>query len=155
MAKLIYDGKGVVFGRLASVVAKNLLKGNSVDVINCEEIIVSGDKKLFAKKILDKREMGAGSSLKGPKYPRVADRLVKRMIRGMLPRDRMKGQDAFRRLRCHIGSGDLAPKGVPPAQMASAIADKVGKDELKNVVKLNYKKPMKYSSIKEIVRLLK
>lgn len=137
MAKLIYDGKGIIFGRLASVVAKNLLKGNSVDVINCEEIIVSGDKRLFAKKVLAKREMGSGGSLKGPKYPRVADRLVKRMIRGMLPRDRMRGQNAFRRLRCYAGNSDL------------------GKDELKNIIKLNYKKPMKYSSIKEIVRLLK
>ncbi|MFH1521477.1 MAG: 50S ribosomal protein L13 [archaeon] len=137
MAKLVYDGEGAIFGRLASVVAKDLLKGNSADVINCEEIIVSGDKRLFAKKILAKREMGSGGSIKGPKYPRVADRLVKRMIRGMLPRDRMKGQDAIRRLKCHIGKGDL------------------GEDELKNIIKLNHKKPMKYSKIKEIVELLK
>lgn len=137
MAKLIYDGDKAIFGRLASVVAKDLLKGNSVDIINCENIIISGDKKLFVKKILTKKEMGSGGSLKGPKYIAVADRLVKRMIRGMLPRDRMKGQDAFRRLRCYVGNGD------------------VKEDELKKVIKLNHKKPMKYSTIKEIVRLLK
>ncbi len=137
MAKLIYDGAETVFGRLASVVAKELLKGNFVDIINCEEILVSGDKKLMAKKIMTKREMGSGSSLKGPKYIRVADRLVKRMIRGMLPRDRMKGQNAFRRLKCYIGNGE------------------VKEEELKNVIKLEHKKPMKYSTIKEIVRLLK
>ena len=137
MVKLVYDGTEMVFGRLASVVAKNLLKGNFVDIINCEEIIVSGDKKLFAKKILTKREMGSGGSMKGPKYIRVADRLVKRMIRGMLPRDRMKGQDAFRRLKCHIGNGELK------------------EDDLKNVIKLTHRKPMKYSTIKEVVRLLK
>ncbi len=140
MVKLIYDGKEAVFGRLASVVAKELLKGNSVDIINCEEIIISGDKKLLAKKILAKREMGRGSSLKGPKYPRVADRLVKRMIRGMLPRDRMKGQDAFRRLKCHTSGLEVGSR-----------ESGVGKD----VIKLNYKKPMKYSTVKEIVRLLK
>ncbi len=133
MSKLIYDGKDAVFGRLASVVAKDLLKGNSVDIINCEDIIISGDKKLLAKKILAKREMGSGGSMKGPKYPRVADRLVKRMIRGMLPRDRMKGQDAYRRLRCYISS-----------------ESKEG-----NVIKLSYKKPMKFATIKEIVGLLK
>ena len=81
--------------------------------------------------------MGAGSSLKGPKYSRVADRLVKRMIRGMLPREKAKGRDAIRRLKCYIGNGELE------------------KDDLKNVIKLKYKKPMKYSSIKEILRLLK
>jgi len=137
MDKLIYDGNETIFGRLSSVVAKDLLRGNSVDIINCENIIVSGDKKLFAKKILTKKAMGSGSSLKGPKYIAVADRLVKRMIRGMLPRDRMKGQNAFRRLKCYIGSVGLK------------------EDELKDVIKLNHKKPMKYSTIKEIVRLLK
>ena len=137
MAKLVYDGTETVFGRLASTVAKELLKGNSVDIVNCEEIIVSGDKRLFAKKVLTKREMGSGGSMKGPKYIRVADRLVKRMIRGMLPRDRVKGQDAFRRLKCYIGNGELK------------------EDDLKNIIKLEHKKPMKYSTIKEIVRLLK
>ena len=137
MSKITYDGTDAVFGRLASVVAKDLLKGNSVDVINCEGIVVSGDKKLMAKKILAKREMGSGGSLKGPKYPRVADRLVKRMIRGMLPRDRMKGQDAFRRLKCFVSGGGLK------------------EDELKSVIKLKHKMPMKHFTIKELVGLLK
>ena len=135
MKKFIYDGSDAVFGRIASVVAKELLKGNSVDLINCEEIIISGDKKLLAKKILAKREMGSGGSIKGPKYPRVADRLVKRMIRGMLPRDRMKGQDAYRRLKCYIGAENL--------------------DEGTEIIKMDHKKPMKFATIKEIVRLLK
>ena len=133
MSKIVYDGKDAVFGRIASVVAKELLKGDSVDLINCEEIIISGDKKLLAKKILQKREMGSGGSIKGPKYPRVADRLVKRMIRGMLPRDRMKGQDAYRRLKCYIGDNGFEGEAI----------------------KMEHKKPMKYSTIKEIVRLLK
>ena len=137
MAKLIYDGENAIFGRIASIVAKELLKGNSVDIINCEKIIISGDKRLLAKKILTKREMGSGGSLKGPKYPRVADRLVKRMIRGMLPRDRTKGRDALRRLKCHIGNGDLK------------------ENDIKDIIKLAHRKPMRYSTIKEIVGLLK
>ena len=137
MVKLIYNGENAIFGRLASVVAKKLLNGNSVDIINCEKIVVSGDKKLFAKKIMIKREMGSGGSLKGPKYIRVADRLVKRMIRGMLPRDRMRGREAIRRLKCHIKNGKFTD------------------DDLKNMIRLSHKKPKKYSTIKEIVRLLK
>jgi len=137
MGKFVYDGTDCVFGRLASTVAKDLLKGNYVDVVNCEAIIISGDKKLLAKKILTKREMGSGSSIKGPKYPRVADRLVKRMIRGMLPRDRMKGQDAFRRLKCYVGNGA------------------VKEDEMKNIIKLDHKKPMKFATIGAVVKLLK
>jgi len=137
MAKLVYDGTDAVFGRFASVVAKDLLKGNSVDVINCEKIIVSGDKKLFAKKILAKREMGSGGSMKGPKYPRVADRLVKRMIRGMLPRTKARGREAFKRLKCYEGNGPLK------------------EDDLKDAKSFEHKKPMKYSTIKEIVEILK
>ena len=137
MAKLIVDGTGAVFGRLSSVVAKDLLKGNSVDVINCGAIIVSGDKKLFAKKILAKGEMGRGGSMKGPSYPRVADRLVKRMMRGMLPRTKARGREAFKRLKCYEGNGPLK------------------EDDLKNVKGFEHKKPMKYATIKEIVEILK
>ena len=131
MSKFVYDGDGAVFGRLGSRVAKDLLKGNEVDILNCEDIIISGDKKLLAKKILTKRNMGRSSSMKGPKYPRVADKLIKRMIRGMLPWDRAKGRDAFRNLKVYIG----------------------GKDE--KAIKLNHKKPMKFASVGDIVRLLK
>ncbi len=131
MSKIVYDGKDAVFGRLASRVAKDLLKGNEVDVLNCEDIIISGDKKLLAKKILAKREMGSGGSMKGPKYPRVADKLIKRMIRGMLPWDRAKGRDAHRNLKVYIGGSN------------------------KNAIKLIHKKPMKFSNVAEIVRLLK
>jgi large subunit ribosomal protein L13 len=137
MKKLVYDGKGAVFGRLASVVAKDLLKGNSVDIINCELMIVSGDKKLFAKKILTKGEMGRGASMKGPSYPRVADRLVKRMMRGMMPRTKARGREAFKRLKCYEGNGPLK------------------EDDLKEVQTFEHKMPMKYSTIKEIVEILK
>ena len=137
MATNVYDGTDAVFGRIASVVAKDLLKGNSVNVINCEAMIVSGDKKLFAKKILTKGEMGRGGSMKGPSYPRVADRLVKRMIRGMLPWDRSKGRAAFKQLKCYIGNGDVT------------------EEEVAKAIKFNHKMPMKHSTIKEIVEILK
>lgn len=134
MAKIIYDGTDAIFGRVASAVAKDLLKGNFVDLINCNGIIVSGDKNLFVKKILTKGAMGRGASLKGPKYPRMADRLVKRMIRGMLPWDTNKGREAFKRLRCYNEGSSFS------------------EEELKNVKNFEHRKPMKYSTIKEIVR---
>tara|TARA_Y100000310_G_C20469968_1_gene709491 strand:- start:120 stop:533 length:414 start_codon:yes stop_codon:yes gene_type:complete len=137
MNKLIVDGSGATFGRMASFVAKELLKGGSVDVLNSEKVLISGDKNVFAKRVREKREMGSGGSLKGPKYIRQEDRLLKRMIRGMLPRDRARGRDAFKRLKCHIGNGDFK------------------EDELKNVKTFNHKKLMKSSTIKEIMELIK
>ena len=137
MDKLVYDGSGAVFGRMSTVVAKNLLNGNFVDLINCENIIISGSKQVFAKKIQAKRAMGSGGSLKGPKYIRLSDRLVKRMIRGMLPRDRNRGREAFKRLKCHIGNGDLK------------------EDELSKARRFEHKMPRKHSTIGEVVKLLR
>jgi large subunit ribosomal protein L13 len=107
METIVLDGKGAIFGRMATVAAKELLKGNAVHVINCEQIIISGDKPSFVKWIIQKRSMGRGGSLKGPLYIRREDLLVKRMIRGMLPYDRPKGQTVFKNLKCHIGKGDV------------------------------------------------
>jgi len=104
MEQKIFDGEGAVLGRMGSVVAKELLKGYAVTIINAEKVIISGDKKHVIDKIRAKRRMGGGGSLKGPKYLRQEDRLLKRMIRGMLPRDRTKGQEAIRRLKCYIGT---------------------------------------------------
>ncbi len=138
--KIVYDGSEAVFGRISSKVAKDLLKGNDVDLLNCDKMIISGDKKLLAKKILAKREMGSGGSMKGPKYPRTNEKLVKRMIRGMLPFDRAKGRDALRRLKCYDSYSDEGKKI---------------ESECKDIVKSEYRKPMKFASVAEIVRLLK
>lgn len=138
MEKIILDGKEAVFGRLASVAAKNLLKGNSVDIINCEEIIISGDRKAFFQKMVEKKKMGKGSSLKGPNYSRLEDKMIRRMIRGMLPWDRPKGREAYKRLKVYIGKGKLS------------------EEELKNSRDVRgERRPMKYFSIKEITKLLR
>jgi large subunit ribosomal protein L13 len=136
MAKLIYDGSGAVFGRMASVVSKELLKGNYVFVVNCEAVVVSGEKKIFVEKLLAKLRMGRGSSMKGPKYIKRSDRLLKRMIRGMLPWDRAKGREAYKRLMCFVGTGDLK------------------EEELKNARVFKHQMPRKYSTIKEIVEAI-
>ncbi len=39
---IVIDGKGHLFGRLASVVAKQLLSGKKIVVVRCEEIVISG-----------------------------------------------------------------------------------------------------------------
>jgi large subunit ribosomal protein L13 len=137
MKKVIIDGNNAILGRLGTVVAKELLKGNEVVVINSEKVVISGKKGLVVEKIRQKQRMGRGGSMKGPKYLKVADRLLKRMIRGMLPWDRAKGREAYKRLRCYIENGNLK------------------EEDLKDAIKLNHKKPHKTSTMKEIVSLLK
>lgn len=49
----IVDGKGHLLGRLASVIAKEILNGQKVTVVRCEEINVSGS--FFRNKVSNRR----------------------------------------------------------------------------------------------------
>jgi large subunit ribosomal protein L13 len=135
--KLVFDGQEAIVGRLGAVVAKELLKGNEVAIINSEKAIISGDKKVILEKIIRWRQKG-GSSLRGPIVSKLPERLLKRMIRGMLPWDRSRGRQAYKRLRCYKGNGERD----------------LDKELLKSVKKLNHSKPIKYSSIEQISKLL-
>ena len=100
--KLI-DGKGAVLGRLASYVAKEALKGEDVNVLNCEKIIITGNKETI-KKEFDVKRSRVGSSQKGPKHPATNEKMVKRAIRGMLPNHRTgRGKIALSKIKCYVG----------------------------------------------------
>jgi ribosomal protein L13 len=45
--QIVIDGKGHMLGRLASVVAKEVLCGQAVVVVRCEAIIVSGSREFI------------------------------------------------------------------------------------------------------------
>lgn len=45
-APTVVDGRGHLLGRLASVVAKELLCGQKVVVVRCEQITISGSREL-------------------------------------------------------------------------------------------------------------
>jgi large subunit ribosomal protein L13 len=137
--KIIVDGENSIVGRLGSYVAKELLKGSSVIVLNSEKTIISGKKQKIGEKYRILRKKG-GSSQKGPKVSKLADRLLKRMIRGMLPWDRAKGRDAWKRLRCYT------------EEQRNKL--KLSEEAEKNIIKLNHKLPREYITIKELIELL-
>ncbi|HLC73753.1 MAG TPA: 50S ribosomal protein L13 [Candidatus Nanoarchaeia archaeon] len=103
---MIIDGKNKILGRIASFAAKKALEGEKVEIINCEEIIITGNKKMSLKKFKERRDRG--DPHKGPYYPRMSDRIVRRAIRGMLPYKQEKGKVAFSKIKCFIGT----PKGM-------------------------------------------
>ncbi|MFW6230537.1 MAG: 50S ribosomal protein L13, partial [Nanoarchaeota archaeon] len=85
---------------MATQVAKMLLLGETVVIVNSEKAVITGPKdKVFAS-FKQKRERGI--PLNGPYYPRRPDMIVKRTIRGMLPYKQEKGETAFKRLKCHV-----------------------------------------------------
>ena len=106
---LVIDGTDHIAGRLSSNVAKLLLQGNRVTVVNSEKIMISGRKKSIVGEY--KQFLKISSILHpkhGPFHPRKPDTMISRMIRGMLPRDKPSGKAALKRLRVYIG----VPKDV-------------------------------------------
>lgn len=101
----VYNGEGLLLGRLASIVAKEALLGEEVRVVNCESIFVSGDKYNTHDWAKHKQER-KGYPLKSAFHSRLPDRFVRRSIRGMLPWKTARGKEAFKRIMCHIGIPD-------------------------------------------------
>ncbi len=97
----IIDAEGAVLGRLCTAVAKRLLNGEEIIVVNSEKAIVTGKKTMIKAHYKHEREVG--TYRKGPFYPRMPDRLVKRCVRGMIPYQEPHGRIAYKRLRCYIG----------------------------------------------------
>jgi len=97
----IIDSEGAVLGRLCTIVAKRLLNGEEIVVINSEKAIVTGKKVIIKEHYQHEREVG--TYRKGPFYPRMPDRIMKRTIRGMIPYQKPHGRTAFKKLRCYIG----------------------------------------------------
>lgn len=99
----VIDADGVVLGRLSSETAKMLLKGEKVIVINAENAIISGAKNdIFGryKQRADRADLA--NPRKGPKFPRRPDMLVKRTIRGMLPKT-SRGRSLLKNLKVFMG----------------------------------------------------
>jgi len=100
---MIINGKDAILGRLAAYVAKAALKGEEVVIVNCEQIVITGNKS-FIKANLEEKRTHVGSTQKGPKVSRTSEKIVKRVIRGMLPNYRTgRGRDALKRIRCYEG----------------------------------------------------
>ena len=99
----IIDGKNAVMGRLASYVAKEALRGEEIAILNCEQVIITGNR-VNIKENFEAKKLRIGSGQKGPKHSSNPEKIVKRAIRGMLPNHRMgRGKEAFKRIRCYVG----------------------------------------------------
>ena len=99
----IIDGKNAILGRLASYSAKEALKGEEISIVNCGQIVITGNRRDILEEFESKRKR-VGSTQKGPKVSRQSEKIVKRMIRGMLPNYRKgRGREALNRIKCYSG----------------------------------------------------
>jgi len=130
----VIDGTGQSMGRLAVFVAKQAMKGEEIAIVNCDEVIITGNKKNILKDFNTKRSR-VGSSQKGPKHIRVSKDIVKRAIRGMLPDYRSgQGRKAWKRIWCY----NQIPKELGDEKIEKPIIDK--------------RKKFKYSKVKEFTK---
>lgn len=94
----VIDGKDLVLGRMGSLVAKRLLLGESITLVNCNEIVILGKKKYLVERF--KNKLANKVVKQGPYYSRSPADIVKRSLRNMLPYKNQRGADAYKRLRC-------------------------------------------------------
>lgn len=97
----IYDAENQILGRMCTVIAKQLLNGERIFVVNVEKAILSGDPKYKIKHYLAR--LHRGDPHKGPFFPKQPDGIFRRTVRGMLPWHKAKGKKAYRNLRVFIG----------------------------------------------------
>jgi large subunit ribosomal protein L13 len=100
----IVDAEGLILGRMCSMVAKKLLQGEDITVINAEKAVLSGRRK---SKVAEAHVfLEVGKPVTGPFHYRRPDRILRRTVRGMLPFKKPKGKQAYKRLKVFIGLPD-------------------------------------------------
>ena len=101
---VVIDCKAHLFGRLASIIAKELLAGQRVVCVRCEEINISGSFYRNKLKFLDRLRKSTNTNpAHGPYKMRAPSRIFYRTIRGMIPHKTHRGKCAMERLKCFDG----------------------------------------------------
>jgi len=108
------DATNQIAGRLSSKIAKLVLSGKRVVVVNAEKALISGSRTSVINQWKERLELGSKvNPIYGPIHPRRPDNILRRMVRGMVPRKKPKGATAMKRLRVYIGT----PSGVDESKM--------------------------------------
>jgi|SRR3989344_1655193 len=97
---MIINAENLILGRLASYAAKKALLGEKVEIVNCENVVITGSKQEIFQEY--KNKIARGNPFKGPYFPRRADMIVRRTIRGMLPRKKARGREAYKNIKCYL-----------------------------------------------------
>jgi len=109
----LVNADGLILGRMASVVAKKLLNGEKVIIVNAEKAIISGKKR---SKVAEAKEfLEVGAPMRGPFHYRRPDRILRKTVRGMLPFKKPKGKIALKKLKVFIG----VPEDLKDQQMVT------------------------------------
>jgi large subunit ribosomal protein L13 len=134
---IIVDGKDLILGRLGSSLAKRLLLGESIKIVNCKDVVILGRKKYLVEKY--KNKLNNKVIKQGPYYSRSPADIVKRSFRNMLPYKNKRGMEAFKRLKCYNST---------PSTLINA-----KKEEIANA-KINDETVFYYTRVEDICKTL-
>ena len=111
---VILDATDMILGRFASGLAKRLLMGEKIVVVNAEQVVIIGKKDNVFEEYKETHDRGHRYS--GPFFPKVPHLIFKRTVKGMLPKQNRRGKEALGRLMVHIG----IPENLKDAKIESA-----------------------------------
>ncbi len=103
--QIVIDGKGHIMGRLAAVVAKNLLSGQRIVVVRVEQLVLTGLLFNRRKDYLEWKNKQSNTNPRkgGPYHYKTPVRLFWKAVRGMLPHKSARGAAALERLKIFEG----------------------------------------------------
>ena len=102
--QIVVDAANCIVGRMCSHVSKLLLQGNRVAIVNAEKAMLSGNRYKTISLYKEHLEINSVTNpIHGPFHPRRPDTILTKMVRGMIPKSKASGIEAFKRLRVYIG----------------------------------------------------
>jgi large subunit ribosomal protein L13 len=123
---VVVDATNCIAGRMCSHVSKLLLQGNRVTVVNAERAMLSGARYKTIELYKEHLEINSVTNpIHGPFHPRRPDTMISKMVRGMVPKRKSSGIEAFKHLRVYIG----VPEEMKGAKMESFADSKITKPE--------------------------
>jgi len=100
---LTIDAKDCIAGRMCSHISKLLLQGHHVRVVNAEKSMISGNRYKTIEEYKEYLTISSATNpIHGPFHPRMPDRILTRMVRGVLPKRKSSGLAALKRLRIYV-----------------------------------------------------
>src|SRR6188472_2279602 len=101
---VVVDAANCIVGRMCSQISKLLLQGNRVTIVNSEKAMLSGNRYKTISLYKEHLEINSVTNpIHGPFHPRRPDTILTKIVRGMLPKRKTSGIEAFKRLRVYIG----------------------------------------------------
>lgn len=99
----LIDAKDKILGRFCSQIAKRALLGEYIVIINAKDAIISGTKRDIHYKYLAKLNISTATNpRRGPFHERRPDTFMRRVIKQMLPRKKLRGKEALKRVHVYI-----------------------------------------------------